>query len=69
MSKDKTLPEIEPSAAMSDADLEVWQKLPPAEQLERLRRAIDRGVASGPSSKSMDDLWNEAMRRNPDAKL
>lgn len=69
MSKDKILPDIEPSATMTKAEAEAWAALPAAEQLERLRRAIDKGVASGFSERTMDDIWAEASRRNPDADL
>jgi hypothetical protein len=42
---------------MSPTEQGRWGSLPPDEQLARLRAAIQRGVDSGPSDLTMDEIW------------
>jgi hypothetical protein len=65
----KILDDIEPRAVMTKEEQARWAALPPEEQLARLRKAIDEGFASGISSLTMDDIWNEVSAEFPDAGL
>ncbi|MDZ4843754.1 MAG: hypothetical protein SH859_16645 [Hyphomicrobium aestuarii] len=56
-------------AVMSDAEIAAWERLPASEQLAQLRAAIEHGVKSGVTDKSMDNVWEAALARNPDARL
>jgi hypothetical protein len=62
-------PNIEPKAVMSAAELEEWDRLSPAEQLETLRAAIDRALTGGTTSATMDEIFEEALRRHPNARV
>ncbi len=64
----KTLDDIQPQAVMSDDELERWNALPPEEQLVRLRAAIDRGIESGPTDLTVEQIWAR-IRARRDAKL
>jgi hypothetical protein len=64
-----TLDNIQPAAVMSPEELERWNGLPPDQQLARLRAAIARGVESGTSDLSMDQIWARLRTRHTDAKL
>ena len=64
-----TIIDVELQAAMTDDELRLWEALPPTEQLARLRAAIDKGVASGPTDLTMDAIWSRLQARHPDAKL
>jgi hypothetical protein len=46
-----------------------WNALPPEEQLVRLRAVIARGVDSGASNLTMDQIWEKLRAHHPDAKL
>ena len=69
MSKSDTVNDVQPKSVMSESELAAWAELSPTEQLARLRAAIDKGVKSGSSGKTMDDVWNEALRRQKNARL
>jgi len=56
-------------AVMSDAEIATWERLPASEQLAQLRAAINYGVKSGVTDKNMDNVWEAALARNPDARL
>jgi hypothetical protein len=64
-----TLDNIQPAAVMSPEELERWNGLPPDQQLARLRAAIARGVESGTSDLSMDQIRARLRTRHTDAKL
>lgn len=64
-----TLDDIQPKAVMSPDELARWDALPPEEQLMRLRAIIERGVESGPSNLTMDQIWAKLRARHSDAKL
>ncbi len=64
-----TLDDIQPKAVMTAAEEARWKALPPEEQLARLRAAIQRGIDSGASKLSMDDIWAKVAARQGDAKL
>ncbi len=64
-----TLDDIQPAAVMSPEELERWNGLPPDQQLARLRAAIARGVESGTSDLSMDQIWTQLTARHPDVAL
>jgi len=65
----KTIDDIQPKAVMSPNEQGRWGSLPPDEQLARLRAAIQRGVGSGPSDLTMDEIWARLRARHADAKL
>jgi hypothetical protein len=65
----KTIDDIHPRAVMSPTEQGRWGSLPPDEQLVRLRAAIQRGVDSGPSDLTMDEIWARLRARHTDAKL
>ena len=58
----KKIDDIQPKAVMSPTEQGRWGSLPPDEQLARLRAAIQRGVGSGPSDLTMDEIWARASR-------
>ena len=53
----------EPKAVMTANELARWNALPADEQLARLRAAIRRGVESGPSDLTMDQIWERVGAR------
>ncbi|MEO0731075.1 MAG: hypothetical protein AAFY64_11890 [Pseudomonadota bacterium] len=55
--------DIMPSAAPTEDEIRRWQALPRDEQLKRMQRAIDEGLASGISERSMDDIKAAAEAR------
>jgi hypothetical protein len=65
----KTADDIQPKAVMTPDEQARWNALPPAEQLARLRAAIQRGVDAGPSELTMDQIWARLRARHVDAKL
>lgn len=65
----KKIDDIQPKAVMSPTEQGRWGSLPPDEQLARLRAAIQRGVGSGPSDLTMDEIWARLRARHADAKL
>ena len=65
----KTADDIQPKAVMSPDEQARWDALPPDEQLARLRAAIERGVDSGPTQLTMDEIWARLRARHHDAKL
>ena len=69
MAKSDTLSDVRPKAVMTEEELKAWEALPPGVQLERLRAAIDEGVASGVSDRSMDDILKSVLARHPNAGL
>jgi hypothetical protein len=65
----KTLDDIQPKAVMTADELARWNLLPADEQLVRLRAAIRRGIESGPSDMTVDQIWAKIRARHPDAGL
>jgi hypothetical protein len=65
----KTVDDIQPKAVMNPDEQARWDALPPEEQLARLRAAIERGIDSGPTDVTMDEIWAELQARHHDAKL
>jgi hypothetical protein len=65
----KTVDDIEPKAVMTADELARWDQLPADEQLARLRAAIRRGIESGPSDMTVDQIWAKIRARHPDAGL
>lgn len=59
------LPDVKISsfASPTDEDLAVWDALTEDERRALLHTELDKGRASGVSSRSMDDLWQEALKR------
>jgi hypothetical protein len=58
-----------PKAVMTLEELARWNELPADEQLAQLRAAVCRGVDSGPSDATMDQIWAKVRARHPDAGL
>ena len=65
----KTIDDVQPKAVMTPDELGRWNRLPPDEQLARLRAAIQRGVDSGPADVTMDEIWARIRTRHPDVGL
>jgi hypothetical protein len=65
----KTIDDIQPKAVMTPEELARWNELPAGEQLARLRAAVRRGVDSGLSDATMDQIWAKIRARHPDAGL
>jgi hypothetical protein len=65
----KTVDDIQPKAVMTADELARWNQLPADEQLARLRAAIRRGIESGPSDLTVDQIWARIRARHPDAGL
>jgi len=63
----KIADDVRPEAVMSPDELARWNKLPPEEQLARLRAAVQRGIDSGPADVTMDEIWAKIRARHPDA--
>ena len=69
MSDTKTLSGIQPKAVMSAQEIAEWEALPAAVQLERMRAAIDKGINSGVSDRTMDDILQAVLARHPNGQL
>ena len=54
---------VEPKAVMTADELARWNALPADEQLTRLRAAIRRGIESGPSDLTMEQIWSRVRAR------
>jgi hypothetical protein len=65
----KTIDDVHPKAVMTPDEVARWNALPPGEQLARLRAAIRRGIESGPSDLTMEQIWARIRARHPDASL
>ncbi len=65
----KTVDDVQPKAVMTADELARWNQLPADEQLARLRAAIRRGIESGPSDMTVDQIWAKIRARHPDAAL
>ena len=65
----KTVDDVQPKAVMTADELARWSQLPADEQLARLRAAIRRGIESGPSDMTVDQIWAKIRARHPDAEL
>jgi hypothetical protein len=65
----KVVDDVQPKAVMTPDELARWDQLPAEEQLARLRAAIRRGVESGPSDMTVDQIWARIRARHPDAEL
>ena len=59
------LPDVKISsfATPTVEDIAVWDALTEDERRALLHAELDKGTASGVSSRSMDDLWQEALKR------
>jgi hypothetical protein len=55
--------EVEPKAVMTADELARWDALPTDEQLARLRGAIRRGIESGPSDLTVQQIWGRLRAR------
>jgi len=60
MTEQKTVRKISSFAAPTEDDLAYFESLPPSEQHALLRAELDKGVASGLSSKTFDEIVAEA---------
>jgi hypothetical protein len=60
---------LQPKAVMSDAELADWEKLPAAERRNRLRAAIDQGLKSGVSTRTLDEILDATLAERVHAKL
>ena len=69
MTKNATLSDIAPAAVMTEAELAAWEALPADVQFARLRAAVDRVVASGVTTRTMDEILDGVLARHRDAKL
>ena len=69
MSGTKILSGIQPKAVMSAREIAEWEALPAAVQLERMRAAIDKGINSGVSDRTMDDILQAVLARHPNGQL
>ena len=65
----KIIDDVHPKAEMSQEELDRWSKLTAEEQLARLRAAIERGIESGSSDLTMDEIWSRIRARHYDAEL
>jgi hypothetical protein len=54
---------VEPKAVMTTDELARWNALPTHEQLARLRDAIQRGIESGPSDLTMQQVLDRVRAR------
>jgi len=50
-------------AAPSEVDDEAWEKLTPAEKQQVFDDAIQAGLDSPPSEKTVEDIWKESVER------
>jgi hypothetical protein len=69
MNDTTNLSDVQPKAVMTEDELKVWDALPASEQLKRLRAAIDKGTASGTSTRTVDEILQSVLARSPDASL
>jgi hypothetical protein len=65
----KTIDDVQPKAVVTPEEVARWNQLPADEQPARLRAAIRRGVDSGPTDATMDQIWAKIRARHPDAEL
>lgn len=61
--------DIVPGAVMTEVDKARWRALPADQRLQLVQAAVQMGMNSPASPLSMDDLWQQALARNPNAKL
>ena len=64
MTDQRTTPRISSFVTPTADDIALFESLPPEEQLALLRAEIDKGVASGVSNKTFDEVLAEARARN-----
>ena len=69
MSKSDTLSDIQPKAVMTAAEVAEWDALPVDIQLARLRAAIDKGITTGVSARTVDAILKGVLARHPNARL
>jgi len=50
-------------AAPTADDIAVFKSLTEAQRAELVRREVQKGIESGVSDKTMEDVWREALRR------
>jgi hypothetical protein len=65
----KTSNDVQPKAVMTPDEIARWNELPADEQLARLRAAIRRGVESGSTEATMDQIWDKIRARHPNGGL
>ena len=58
------MPTVMPSAVPTKAEVAAWNRLPPSEQLKRMREALNHPDCNTISPDSMDDILAEAHRRS-----
>jgi hypothetical protein len=63
MTEQKTVRKISSFAAPTEDDLAYFESLSPSEQRSLLRAALEKGVASGVSNKTFDEIVAEARAR------
>ncbi len=68
MRKAEPISDIQPKAVMSAEEITAWEALPASEQLARLRAAIDKGINSPNSTRTMDQILEDVLARHKDAR-
>ena len=63
MTEQKTARKISSFAAPTEEDLAYFESLPPSEQRALLQAELEKGVTSGVSSKTFDEIIAEARAR------
>ena len=69
MSDTDTIDGIEPKAVMSEEEIAAWSALPADVQLLRLRAAINQGIRSGVSVRTMDEILEGVLARHRNGEL
>ena len=69
MSDTDTIDGIEPKAVMSEEEIAAWSALPADVQLSPLRAAIDQGIRSGVSERTMDEILEGVLARHRNGEL
>lgn len=63
MDDTKHLPDVLPSAAPSDAEIEAWQSLSREEQARRLQLALSHPDCDAITNDTIEDIVSEARKR------
>lgn len=64
-----TMDDIQPKAVMTSEEEARWNALAADQQLARLRAAVQRGINSGASRLTMDQIWAGLQAQHANAKL
>ena len=64
-----TMDDIQPKAVMTSEEEARWNALAADQQLARLRAAVQRGIDSGASRLTMDQIWAGLQAQHANAKL